>query len=741
MDAAEGMARRPGVRCRFCTAGETLAVLGGVLFTSRRRSGLFFLLALLSSPRHALFGLLGLLVARQTGRLLSPEGIGVRLGLAQGAGLLAGAALATYLPAGPGAWFLLPAAAALSALLVAVLQPLLAARGLPALSLPFVLASLVTLASSVILYHGPLPLPELHPMLPGLDALESWLGRSLPLLAQEYLRSFGSLLFLPSLVGGILVLAGLLLGSRITALAMVLGGALGTGLLRILSGGAFHHEAFGLVAFNSILTAASLCGIFLALSARSLLYTTLAVAASMLLATALVPVLSAWGLPVLALPFTLTVWLFLLPIRLGTLDAERLGIWAPPLELVGRAEDNLRAFERWKRDRQVPAPVLSLPLRGSWTVTQGPGGLLTHNTAQGSEAWDFMLLDEEGRGADWPGDELEQFHGWACPVLAPAEGYVVAVEGSVPDNAVHAADTRNPWGNWVLLAHDSGSCSLLAHLRAGSLCVLPGQRVARGQEVAQLGNSGRSPEPHLHLQLNAGPWLASPSLPARFGSWVELPVEGPPVLHTLGRPERGMRVCGLTGMDWPDWSAFFPYAVPGREWQGRCVRQDQATEFTLVLRAGLGGRLILDDGQSSAQVQWWPGWVQLLPLGEGDPDRRRLTGRDSLVDWLLLLGSVLPCRGVSGLDCRAEIRSHGLARSWRRLLTLESDGESSTTFESREDPLPGLLGHSRLRVDGQVRWKGEFRAEAHRGLTRLLVQDGRDRILAEFQLTPLEKRI
>jgi urea transporter/murein DD-endopeptidase MepM/ murein hydrolase activator NlpD len=719
---------------------EALSALGGVLFISRRRSGLFFLLALLSSPRHAAFGLAGLLVARLAARHLLPGPADPRHPLALGAGLLTGAALATYLPAGPGALFLLPATAALAALLVAVTQPLLALRGLPVLALPFVVASLVGLASATILYHGPLPIPELHPMLPGLEAWERWLGGSLPLWVQEDLRTFGSLLFLPSLLGGLLVVAGLLLGSRITALAMVTGGLLGTTLLRLLTGGAFHQEAFGLAAFNGILTAAALCGIFLALSLRSLVYTGLAVATSMLLATALIPLMHVAGLPVLALPFTLTVWLFLLPIRLGTLDSERLDIWAPPLHLVGRAEDNLRAFERWKRDRRVPLPVLSLPLRGVWTVSQGPGGQLTHNTILGSQAWDFMLLDGQGRGAEWPGDEVEQFHGYGCPVLAPADGIVVAQEGSLPDNPVHAVDTRNPWGNWLLLAHDSGTSSLLAHLQSGSLQLAPGQRVARGQQVALVGNSGRSPEPHLHLQLNAGPWLASPSLPAIFGSWVELPVGGAPVLHSLGRPEQGMRVCSVTDPDWSDWSAFFPYAVPGRRWRGEVARRGRRETFELTLRAGSGGRLILDDGFSTAQVAWWPGWVQILPLAEGDPERRRLTDRDSLVDWLLLVSSMLPCRGVDGLESRAEVRSHGLEAGWRRLLDLEADGWLHSWWSPIMDPLPGLEGRSEVRRGGKTVLRAQFRAEAHRGLVRLTIADDREHNLAEFRLEPMEAR-
>ncbi len=713
---------------------EVLNTIGGVLFTPRRRSGVLFLAALGSSPRHIVFALLGLFTAMWAGRLLSPQAAIHRLGLHHGAGLLAGAALATYLPDGFFPWFLVPAAALLAALLVSALTPLLSRNGLPVLALPFVLATFVTLSTATLLFQGSLPLAEMQPLLPGLEQMEVWLGSRLPLLAQEYLRSFGSLLFLPSLTGGLLVVAGLLAGSRITVLAMLAGGLLGTGLLQVLSGGIFQKSAFGLVAFNAILTAAALSGLFLAINARSLVYAALAVGSSMLVAMALHPVLSVLGLPVLALPFTLTVWLFLLPLRMGTLDSERLGIWAPPLELVGRAEDNLRAFERWKRLRELPGPVLSLPLRGVWTVTQGPGGDLTHNTLLGAQAWDFMLLEEDGRGADWPADQVEHFHGWACPVLAPADGTVVALESSQPDNPVHAANTFSPWGNWLLIAHVEGSCTLLAHLRSGSIGVAAGQRVSRGQELAQVGNSGRSPEPHLHLQLNEGPWLASRSLPARFGSWVEFPPGETAIFHPLGQPDRGMRVGSLEGMDGQECSACYPFAVPGRQWRYTVTRGRRQEEVLLRLRAGLWGRLILDDGVSTAQVVWWPGWVQLLPLAEGDPDRLSLPGRHGLVDLMLLMLPALSCRVDGTLRTRCQVRSHGLAQGWRRLLTLEQDGDVELSARVEEGPTLSLLGGAQLGAQGKRRMKAEYRAEAHRGITRLVLTQEGGRVLADFRL-------
>lgn len=697
-----------------------LRSVGSVLFTARRRSGLLFLLAILLAPRHGLGGLLGALAGIGTGRLLAKGSAQEQLGFFGGAGLLAGLALAAYLPVDPRLWLLAPVAGFLAALLLIGLAPSFARRDLPTLALPFVLAAWLLLAATPWLGLGPVAAQSPDWIWPVLGAAERFLGALLPGWSQDLLRSFGSLLFLPGLTTGAIVLAGLLAGSRVTSLAMVAGGLVGTALLRA-AGGELGPAEFGLVAFNAILVAAAMTGIFVAITPGGLLWALGAVTASTLLSAALHPLLEPFGLPVLALPFTLAVWLFLLPLKPGLGLPGAGGIWAPPLALIGRAEDNLRAFERWQRERRQPLPVLSLPLRGVWTVTQGPKGALTHNTATGSEAWDFMLLDEGGSGAEWPGSELDQFHGYGMPVLAPAEGRVVAVEGSLPDNAVHAADTRHPWGNWVMVAHESGAATLLAHLRAGSLRVLPGQAVTRGQELAQVGNSGRSPEPHLHVQLNATPWLAAPSLPARFGSWVELAEDGP-VFHPLGRPEEGMRVATLTALDWPEHAACYPLAVPGRRWSWRVSGPFGSGERTVELRAGQWGRLILDDGRCASRVVWWPGWVQLVPLLEGDPDGRGPARRDSLVALLTLLAPALPLNAPDGLAVAETLRSPLLARGLRRLLTLEDDAP----LEMRMSAVDGGGVEWSCRVlDGpRERWSARLSCEPRRGFRRFRVERG-----------------
>jgi murein DD-endopeptidase MepM/ murein hydrolase activator NlpD len=62
-----------------------------------------------------------------------------------------------------------------------------------------------------------------------------------------------------------------------------------------------------------------------------------------------------------------------------------------------------------------------------------------------------------------------------------------------------------------------------AHLRRGSVRVTRGQRVRRGQVIGELGKSGSSTGPHLHMQMMTRPSLVfADGLPMvfdRFELW------------------------------------------------------------------------------------------------------------------------------------------------------------------------------------------------------------------------------
>jgi murein DD-endopeptidase MepM/ murein hydrolase activator NlpD len=96
------------------------------------------------------------------------------------------------------------------------------------------------------------------------------------------------------------------------------------------------------------------------------------------------------------------------------------------------------------------------------------------------------------RRSPWSGDA--EFHDGldigadsGSPVKAPAPGTVIF------------AGVRGNYGRTVILDHGGEVRTLFGHLE--QIEVAPGQRVERGQRIAQSGNTGRSTGPHLHYEI------------------------------------------------------------------------------------------------------------------------------------------------------------------------------------------------------------------------------------------------
>ncbi|MBB6173591.1 hypothetical protein HNR23_003651 [Nocardiopsis mwathae] len=189
------------------------------------------------------------------------------------------------------------------------------------------------------------------------------------------------------------------------------------------------------------------------------------------------------------------------------------------------------SLTRWQRPTGGRAPVtVRMPVKGRWVALNGPATRVpshTHSHAQ-TYAIDLIHLPTEGPEAPpftrvWPlAHRPEHYPSFGQPVLAPADGVVVATASRMRD---HLSRTSLPahaffylesfvrglgwpchlWGNYVLLEIGDGVVAGFAHLRRGSVRVAPGDRVQAGQQIAECGNSGNSTEPHLHFQLMDGP--------------------------------------------------------------------------------------------------------------------------------------------------------------------------------------------------------------------------------------------
>jgi murein DD-endopeptidase MepM/ murein hydrolase activator NlpD len=167
----------------------------------------------------------------------------------------------------------------------------------------------------------------------------------------------------------------------------------------------------------------------------------------------------------------------------------------------------------------------SLPFEGEWFVFNGG---ITPETSHSWDvitqryAYDFVQVDGALMRHRDEGTVLTDYLCYGQPLLAPADGEVVAVRDAVRDAPrpgsgwldFLAGDFR---GNHVVIKHAEGEYSMLAHLVPGSITVRKGVRVQRGQVVGRCGNSGHSTEPHLHfhVQDHRNFWIAA-GVPVRF---------------------------------------------------------------------------------------------------------------------------------------------------------------------------------------------------------------------------------
>ena len=75
------------------------------------------------------------------------------------------------------------------------------------------------------------------------------------------------------------------------------------------------------------------------------------------------------------------------------------------------------------------------------------------------------------------------------PIYAARGGTVIEVASDFYDDGLDAS-VDGPRANVVRVLHDDGTMSLYAHLNWNSIRVVPGQRVERGEYLADSGNTG-----------------------------------------------------------------------------------------------------------------------------------------------------------------------------------------------------------------------------------------------------------
>lgn len=222
-------------------------------------------------------------------------------------------------------------------------------------------------------------------------------------------------------------------------------------------------------------------------------------------------------------------------VMLGTVLA---GLWTEPIDWLGRVGIALFIIGLTLYVR-VGTPDgdtvdIGAPVHGRWRALNSPASRVpSHHVHGWSQTYAVDLVyaprDESGPSFGWwpLARRPHEYPGFGQPVLAPVGGTVVRAFGGARD---HWSRTSPPalaylllesvrelagppgvLGNYVVVRRDDGVCVLLAHLRRRSLRVGTGDRIRKGEQVAQCGNSGNSTEPHLHCQVMDRPsvWVAA----------------------------------------------------------------------------------------------------------------------------------------------------------------------------------------------------------------------------------------
>jgi urea transporter/murein DD-endopeptidase MepM/ murein hydrolase activator NlpD len=479
-----------------------------VFFFNNKLMGIILMAVTFLNFWAGLSGLLAVVVSLMIAGSMGFDDIRLKQGIFSFNALLTGIGMGTFFEPGIAFFVLLLLAVLFSLILSVTLGGWLGKYGLPFLSIPFVFSFwLILLPSSNLSNLGLTQrnvfwMNEMYSLggKPLLDLFQTIDNLPLNRILTVYLRSLSSIIFQDNLFTGILIAVAILISSRITFLLSVTGFLAAVGFSHI-AGTDMAGMSFYNIGANYILVAIAAGGFFVIPSWNSFLWVIILVPLTSLLILFLNKLVPIFGQPFFSLPFSLIVIIFIYFLLQRTRHGK---IFLTPFQYYS-PEVNLYSFRgNVDRNTGITFIPLHLPFWGEWTVSQGYEGEYTHK-GEWSKAIDFVLADESGNTHAGQSSSCEDYFCYNKPVLAPAGGTVADIIDHIDDNEPGKVNSAQNWGNTIIIKHYDNLYTQLSHIKPGTFRVKKGDYVRQGDVVGLCGNSGRSPQPHLHFQVQSVP--------------------------------------------------------------------------------------------------------------------------------------------------------------------------------------------------------------------------------------------
>lgn len=460
---------------------DILKPYSAILFLDNKIAGFIIVLITLINPSVAISGIFAVFATIGFGKLIEIPQSDLYQGFYIYNSLLVGMGVGYIFSPSITSFVLICVSASFSFIFSFMLNRLMAHYKLPILSLPFSIVTMFFYLASL----------KYSVLLSSLVNNATIYDIALPLTVSGLFKSFGTIFFLPNNIAGFLLLMLVLYHSRILFITAVSGFYFGVYFHSFLIG-SYEISLQNPYAFNYILVSMALCGIFLLPTIKNFLLSLIGVSISVVLTDAITILFHYYAIPVFTIPFNLTVLAFIFVLSVTYYKAFNYDIKATPEESLSNYLSTIFRFG-------TTNTKISLPFSGEWTVYQGFDDEWTHK-GRYRYAYDFVKK-KDGNTYRYDGNYIEDYYCYGESILSPVDGYIVDCRHDLIDNAIGDVDRVNNWGNYIIIKSNAGFFVEISHLMQYSLSAKIGDYIKTNDPIAKCGNSGYSPQPHIHIQV------------------------------------------------------------------------------------------------------------------------------------------------------------------------------------------------------------------------------------------------